>query len=52
MGCFKWDLKGHPSGNMEDFFADSNLNWADLTQDVLKEKISGRDIETVFVEFW
>ena len=30
--CFKWGLMGHPSRNMEDFVAESDLNCADLAQ--------------------
>ena len=36
--CFKWGLMGHPSRNMEDFVAGSNLNCVDLAQEVSKEK--------------
>ena len=36
--CFKWDLMGHPSRNMEDFVAGSDLNCVDLTQEISKEK--------------
>ena len=38
MECFKWGLMGHPSGNMEDFVAGSNLNCVDLAQEISKEK--------------
>ena len=38
MECFKWGLMGHPSRNMEDFVAGSNLNCIDLVQDISKEK--------------
>ena len=34
MGCFKWGLMGYPSRNMEDFVAVSDLNCADLAQEV------------------
>ena len=37
--CFKWGLMGHPSRNMEDFVAGSNLNCVDLAQEISKEKI-------------
>jgi hypothetical protein len=36
--CFKWGLIGHPSRNMEDFVAVSNLNCVDLAQRISKEK--------------
>jgi hypothetical protein len=36
--CFKWGLIGHPSRNMEDFVAGSNLNCIDLAQEISKEK--------------
>jgi hypothetical protein len=36
--CFKWGLMGHPSRNMEDFVAVSNLNCVDLAQEITKEK--------------
>jgi hypothetical protein len=35
---FKWGLMGHPSRNMEDFIAESNLNCVDLAQEISKEK--------------
>ena len=38
MECFKWGLMGHPSRNMEDFVAGSNLNCVDLAQEISKEK--------------
>ena len=38
MECFKWDLMGHPSRNMENFVAGSNLNCIDLAQEISKEK--------------
>jgi hypothetical protein len=34
VGCFKWGLMGYPSRNMEDFVAVSDLNCADLAQEV------------------
>ena len=37
MECFKWGLMGHPSRNMEDFVAGSNLNCVDLAQEISKE---------------
>ena len=36
--CFKWGLMGYPSRNMEDFVAESDLNCADLAQEVSVEK--------------
>ena len=36
--CFKWGLMGHPSRNMEDFVAGSDLNCVDLAQKISKEK--------------
>ena len=38
MECFKWGLMGHPSRNMEDLAAGSNLNCVDLAQEISKEK--------------
>ena len=38
MGCFILGLMGHPSRNMEDFVAWSNLNLVDLAQEISKEK--------------
>jgi hypothetical protein len=38
MECFKWGLMSHVSRNMEDFVAVSDLNCADLTQEVSMEK--------------
>jgi hypothetical protein len=50
--CFKWGLMGHPSStNMEGFVTESNLNYADLAQEVSEENFS-MYIQTVFVEFW
>jgi hypothetical protein len=40
---------GHPSRNMEDFVAESNLNWPKRFQ---RRRISECGIETVFVVFW
>ena len=37
MECFKWDLMGYPSRNMEDFVTESDLNCADLAQEVSVE---------------
>ena len=36
--CFKCGLMGHPSRNMEDFVAGSDLNCIDLTQDFKGEE--------------
>jgi hypothetical protein len=38
--CFKWGLVGHPIRNMEYFVAESNLNCADLSQDISEENFS------------
>ena len=38
MECFKWGLMGHPSSNMKDLAAGSNLNCVDLAQEISKEK--------------
>ena len=38
MECFKWGLMSHPSRNLEDFVSVSDLNCADLKQEVSKEK--------------
>ena len=37
MECFKWGLTGHPSRNMEEFIAESDLICADLAQEVSVE---------------
>ena len=34
--CFKWGLMDHPSRNMEDLVAGSNLNCVDLAQEISK----------------
>jgi hypothetical protein len=39
MKCFKWGLMDHPSRNMEDFVAGSNLNCVNLGQEISKENI-------------
>jgi hypothetical protein len=36
--CFNWDLMGHPSRNMEAFVTESDLNCADLAQEVSRVK--------------
>lgn len=36
--CFKWGLMGYPSRNKEDFVAGSDLNYADLAQEIPMEK--------------
>ena len=38
MECFKWGLMGHPSRNIEDLAAGSNLTCVDLAQEISKEK--------------
>jgi len=38
MECFNWGLMGHASRNMKDFVAESDLNCADLAQEVSVEK--------------
>jgi hypothetical protein len=38
MECFKWGLMELPSKNMEDFVAESYLKYADLLQEISKEK--------------
>ena len=38
--CFKWGLMGHPSRNMEDFVAGSDLNSEDLIQEVSVENFN------------
>ena len=38
VGCFKWDLMGYPSRNMEDFVTDSNLSCVSLALEVSEEK--------------
>ena len=37
VGCFKWGLMGHPSRNMEDFVAGSNLNCVDIAHEISKK---------------
>jgi hypothetical protein len=36
--CFKCGLMDHPTGNMEDYVAGSDLNCVDLFQEISKEK--------------
>ena len=36
--CFKFGLMGYPSRNIQDFVAECDLNYADLTQEVSVEK--------------
>jgi hypothetical protein len=50
--CFKWDLMGHPSSNMEDFVAGSLLNFLDLAQEISKEKNFRMWHKDCFVVFW
>ena len=38
--CFKWGLMGYPSRNMEDFVTESDLNCADLAQEVSVENFN------------
>jgi hypothetical protein len=38
--CFKWGLMSHPSRNMENFVAESNLNCADQAQEVSEKNFS------------
>ena len=52
MECFKWGLLGHPNRNMDDFVAESNLCWADLSQEVLKKKNFSMWNKDCFVVFW
>ena len=40
MECFKWGLMGCPSRNMDDFVTESDLNCADLAQEVSVENLS------------
>ena len=40
MECFKWGLMGYPSRNMEDFVTESDLNCADLAQEVSVENFN------------
>ena len=35
MECFKWNLMGYPSKNMEDFVTESDLNCEDLARELL-----------------
>jgi hypothetical protein len=51
MEYFKWGLIGYPSRNMEDFVTESDLNSADLAQEVSVEN-SICVLETAFVVFW
>jgi hypothetical protein len=38
--CFKWGLMSHPSKNMKDFVAKSNLNYAEIPQEISEENFS------------
>ena len=50
MKFFKWGLMSLPSKTMADFVTESDLNYADLTQEVSVQKnLCG--LETVFVVF-
>jgi hypothetical protein len=40
MECFKWDLMGHPSRNMEVIGVEGDLNFGDLSYDVLGKKVA------------
>jgi hypothetical protein len=40
VGCFKCDLMGYPSRNMEDFDTESDLNCVELTQEVSVENVN------------
>jgi len=38
--CFKWDLMGYPSSNMEDFVTENDLNCGNLAQRVSVENFN------------
>ena len=38
--CFKWVLMGYPSRNMEDFLTETDLNHADMSQEISVENIN------------
>ena len=38
--CFKWDLTGHPSRNMEDIGAEGDLNSGDHSYEVLVKNVA------------
>ena len=40
MGCFKWGFMACSSRNMEDFVTESDLNCADLAQEVSVENFN------------
>lgn len=50
--CFKWDLMGHPSRNVEDLVAESDLNSADLAQEGSEKKKFSVWPRHCFVGFW
>ena len=50
--CFKWGLMDHPSRNMEDFGAETDLNCVDLVQEVSAEKNVNMWPRDCFVVFW
>ena len=37
--CFKWDLMGHPSKNMENIDAQSDLNYVDHSYNILLKSL-------------
>ena len=50
--CFKWGLIGCPSRTMQDFVAESDLNCADLAQEISVEKNFSMWTRDWFVVFW
>jgi hypothetical protein len=40
VACFKWGLIDHPSRNMQDFVAESNLKYEDQAQGVSVENFN------------
>jgi hypothetical protein len=50
--CFKFGLMGYPSRNIQDFVAECDLNYADLTQEVSVEKNFSMWPRDCFVVFW
>ena len=50
--CFKWCVMGYSSKNIENFVAESDLNCADMAQQVSVEKNFSMWPRDCFVVFW
>ena len=52
VGCFKWDVIGHPNRNMKDIGAEGDLNCGGLAQEISGEKNVRMCTRDCFVVFW